>query len=76
MPVRVLHIGSGQAHDVFRILRMPSGFLMSGLCLCGGLFLGVHAGREFAEGGKGRRKRMLVAPAMLIVGETALSLTV
>ncbi|MDR2819946.1 MAG: hypothetical protein LBB60_05400 [Desulfovibrio sp.] len=43
--------GSGQVHDPVWILRMPSGVLMGGLLLGGGLFLGVHAAGEFADGG-------------------------
>lgn len=61
-------IGSGQARELSWILRMPSGFLMAGLCLAGGLFLGIHAGRDFAEGGKGWWKRILVALIMLVTG--------
>jgi hypothetical protein len=68
------HIGSGQAHDPAWILRMPSGVLMSGLLLGGGLFLGVHAAREFADGGGEWKKKMLVALVMLIAGGTVFSL--
>jgi hypothetical protein len=51
-------IGSGQTHDLSWILRMPSGFLMAGLCLAGGLLLGVYtrAGilpKAAKAGGKG-----------------------
>ena len=63
------HLGSGQAISPEWLLRMPSGFLIAGLCMAGGLFLGVYAGKEFAEGGKGWRKRTLVALAMLLTGE-------
>ena len=68
-------LGSRQVHDMVLILRVPSGFLIAGLCAAGGLILGVHTGREFAEG-KGWRMRMLVALAMLIAGGAMLSLTV
>jgi hypothetical protein len=61
-------IGSGQAQPLALWLRMPSGVLMAGLCLATGLFLGVYAGREFAEGGKGWWQRMLVALVMLATG--------
>jgi hypothetical protein len=67
-------IGSGQAHDPAWILRMPSGILMGGLLLGGGLFLGVHAAREFADGGGEWKKRMLVALVMLIAGGVLFSL--
>ena len=71
-----VHIGSGQAQDVFWILRMPSGFLMSGLCLAGGLLLGVCVGRVFAEGNKSWRKQMAVALAMLVAGGVLFALAV
>jgi hypothetical protein len=68
-------LGTGQAQDMALILRMPSGLLMGALCLAGSLFLGVHTGREYAEAGKGWRKKGLVALAMLVIGGAALSLT-
>jgi hypothetical protein len=68
------NIGSGQAHDPVRILRIPSGVLMGGLLLGGGLFLGVHAAREFADGGGEWKKVMLVALAMLVPGGVLVSL--
>jgi hypothetical protein len=61
-------IGSGEGHDLLWILRMPSGLLLGCLALASGMFLGIHTGREFAEGGCGWRKKALVALAMLIVG--------
>jgi hypothetical protein len=60
--------GSGQGHDPVWILRMPSGVLLGGLLLGGGLFLGVHAAREFADGGGKWKKRLIVALAMLVSG--------
>jgi hypothetical protein len=48
---------------------------MGGLLLGGGLFLGVHAAKEFADGGGKWKKRMLVALAMLIPGAILLSFT-
>jgi hypothetical protein len=47
---------------------MPSGILIGGLLLSGGLFLGVHSARAFAEGGKEWRKAALIALAMLVTG--------
>jgi hypothetical protein len=61
-------LGTGYVQDMTLILRVPSGFLMSALCLAGSLFLGVHAGREFAVEGKGWRKKTMVALAMLVLG--------
>ena len=46
-------LGSRYVQDMTLILRMPAGFLMAGLLAASGLFLGVHAAREFAEGGNG-----------------------
>ena len=61
-------LGTGQANNIFLILRMPSGLLMAGLFFVGGLFTGVYAAREFAEGSKGWRKRTLTALALLVPG--------
>ena len=69
-------IGSGRAHDPAWIPRMPSGLLMGGLLLGGGLFLGLHAAKEFADGGGEWKKRMLAALAMLIAGATLAGLGV
>ncbi|MDR2574247.1 MAG: hypothetical protein LBC94_07930 [Desulfovibrio sp.] len=67
-------IGSGRAHPVVLWLHMPSGPLMGGLCLMGGILLGVRAAKNFAEGEKGWRKTMLAALAMLVAGGTLLGL--
>jgi hypothetical protein len=69
-------LGAGQAHSPALILRMPAGVLMGGLGLAGGVFLGIQAGRKFAEGGKGWQKQMLIALAMLIIGGVLFSLGV
>jgi hypothetical protein len=61
-------LGSGRAHPPELLLRMPSGVLMGGLLLGGGLFLGVHAAKEFADGGGEWKKRILAALAMLVPG--------
>ena len=66
-------LGSGQVQSMALILRMPSGILIGALCLVGSLFLGVRAGREFAEEGKGWRKKALVALTMLVVGGVVVS---
>ena len=62
------YLGSGHYTDLFWILRMPSGILMGGIALVGGLFLGVHAARELAAEEKLRWKEPLVALAMLVAG--------
>ena len=66
-------LGSGRVHDPAWILRMPSGLLMGGLLLGGGLFLGLHAAKEFADGGGEWKKRMLAALAMLLPGGIIMS---
>ena len=68
-------LGSGQAYSPEWLLRVPSGFLMAGLCVAGGLFLGVHAAREFAEGIKGWKK-LLFALGLLIPGTVFFRLSV
>jgi len=68
-----LCLESGYVQDMTLILRVPSGILMGALCLAGSLFLGVHAGREFAEEGKGWRKKVLVALALLVLGGIVVS---
>lgn len=64
MAVLVLHDG----------IREPA--FMGGLCLVTGLSLCIHAGKEFAEGGKGWWKRMPVASAMLVLSGVGFSLVV
>jgi cell division protein ZapA (FtsZ GTPase activity inhibitor) len=68
------HMGSGHAQSPVWLLRVPSGVLMGGLFLAGGLFLGVRAGSEFAEVGKGWKKSMAFALAMLVAGGVIVSL--
>jgi hypothetical protein len=41
---------------------------MGGLCLSGGIFLGVTAAKDFAEGGNGWRKPVYMALGLLISG--------
>ena len=62
------HLGSEQAYGTFRILRMPSGVLMGGIALFGGLCLGVHTAREFAEGDRAWKKEAAIVVAMLTAG--------
>jgi hypothetical protein len=61
-------IGSGQAHPPELLLRVPTGMVMGGLCVAGGIFLGACAAKEFSEGHSGWRKRMLTALAFLLPG--------
>jgi hypothetical protein len=61
-------IGSGQAQEPVWILRMPAGVLMGGLAVACALFLGVHAAKEFAEGGREWRKKLLITLAAMVAG--------
>lgn len=61
-------MGAKQSFGVVQLLRMPSGFLMAGLCLAVGVFLAVYAAREFSEGDESWWKRGIVALIMLVVG--------
>ena len=61
-------LGSKRIQDLALILRMPSGFLMAGLCLAGGLFLGVYAIRQNAEEEEGWWKIGVAALMMFSVG--------
>ena len=61
-------LGSKRIQDMALMLRMPSGFLMAGLCLAGGLFLGVCAARQNIEEEKGWWKIGVAALMMFSVG--------
>jgi hypothetical protein len=67
-------LGSGRVHPPELLLRMPSGIVMGGLCLAGGVFLGIHAAKDFSEGRSGWQKRMIVALVMLVPGGIVFSL--
>jgi hypothetical protein len=61
-------LGTGEMNTPVWLLRMPSGFIMAGLCMAGGLYLGVHAGWAYADEAKGWLKKAFVALVMLIAG--------
>ena len=61
-------LGSKRIQDLALILRMPSGFLMAGLCLAGGLFMGVYAVRQNIEEENGWWKTGVAALVMFSVG--------
>ena len=69
-------LGSGRVHDPAWILRMPSGLLMGGLFIVGGVFLGLHAAKELADGGREWKKRILAALVMLVPGGVMFSFAV
>jgi len=61
-------LGSGQGYSPEWLLRMPSGFLMAGLLMAGGVYLGIDAAKEYAEDGKGWKRKTLIVLAMLAPG--------
>jgi hypothetical protein len=69
-------IGSGRVHPPELLLRMPSGILMGGLCLAGGVFLGIRAAQHFAGAEKGWCKSLLIALAFLAAGGVLFSFAV
>lgn len=68
-------LGSRQVHEMFWILRMPSGLLTAGLTLAGGLFMAVLAAKDFSVEGKRWWKLTLVTLAMMVSGFMLIVLT-
>ena len=60
-------LGSGQVQP-HGLLKMPVGFLLAALCLCGGSMLGVVAARSFADMNHIWRKYLLAAGGCCIFG--------
>ena len=58
-------LGSRYVQDMALILRMPSGFILAGLCAAGGLFLCIHAAKEFAHEGSGWKKKLFIGLTLL-----------
>ena len=61
-------LATRNVQDMALVLRMPSGFLMGGLCLAGGLFMGVYAVRQNIEEEDGWWKTGVAALVMFSVG--------
>ena len=61
-------LATRNVQEMALVLRMPSGFLMGGLCLAGGLFLGVYAVRQNIEEENGWWKTGVAALVMFSVG--------
>lgn len=59
-------IDTGRNVPLAAILHMPSGWLISGLCLVAGVFCGIVAARDFAEGNRRWCKRFLVTIICLL----------
>ena len=69
-------IGSGQTQPPALLLRMPVGILLGALCVAGGLFAGIMAAKEFANGHAGWKKMGLTALFFLLPGGVIFGLTV
>ncbi len=63
--------GSREVHDIYWVLRMPSGFLTAGIALAGGLCVGFYAVREYAYEEKILWKQAVVS-LVLTVGAMVL----
>lgn len=61
-------IGTGRDMPLAAILHMPSGWLVSGLCLAAGVFCGGLAAWEFSEEKKGWRRSATAAFGFMTVG--------
>ena len=57
------------------VLHMPSGWLISGLCLVAGVFLCTLSGKTFSIGGKGWWKTAALAMGFIVVGTTIFTLS-
>ena len=68
-------IGSGQPQPPALLLQMPVGVIMGALCFGVGIFWGVLAAKDFAEGDVKWRKFMLAALGCMLPGGWILSLT-
>ena len=61
-------IDTGRDVPLAAILHMPSGWLISGLCLAAGLFCGVLSAKSFVEEKKGIWKQGLSALLLIFTG--------
>lgn len=61
-------IDTGRDMPLAAVLHMPSGWLISGLCLVAGVFCGGVAAWEFAEAETGWWKEGLVALSFMLIG--------
>lgn len=69
-------IGTGQTQPPALWLRMPSGWLIGGLCLATGLFCGAVTARRFAGAEKGWGKSLFVTFGFLLAGAVIFSLSI
>lgn len=68
-------IGTGQTQPAALWLHMPSGWLISGLCLATALFCCCMTARRFAESERGWGKGLLITLGFLLVGAVICSLS-
>lgn len=61
-------IDTGRDVPLAALLHMPSGWLISGLCLAAGVFCGVLSAKSFAEAKKRWRGMGLIAICAIMVG--------
>ena len=61
-------INTGRDVPLAAILHMPSGWLISGLCLAAGLFCGVLSAKSFVEEKKGIWKQGISALLLIFTG--------
>lgn len=62
------HIDTGKDIPLAAFLHMPSGWLISGLCLAAGVFYGALSAKSFAEERKGIWKQGLLALLLIFTG--------
>ena len=68
-------IDTGRDMPLAAVLHMPSGWLISGLCLVAGVFCGGVAAKEFAEAETGWWKKGGIAIFFIMVGTLLFSLS-
>ena len=64
-------IDTGRDMPLAAVLRMPSGWLISGLCLAGGGFCGALTAKGFAEARRGWWKNGGIAVFFVMLGGLA-----
>ena len=69
-------LGSGKTQPPDLLLRMPSGWLIGGLCLAMGLFRGVVTAGNFAASETGWGKGLLMALGFLMAGAVMVSFSI
>ncbi len=68
-------LGAGKIQGLPFILNMPVGFLVAGLLLCSGIFMGICAAKAFSEVDKVWRRYALVAVVNIFLGVVVISIS-